>query len=92
MSTSTGPDQVLIIRHGEKLGDPSSDEGGGPDLSIRGSARAAALPSLFAPDDPSLACVLAADGEDFTGSYATVAVKSSPPRLPTPDFLFATRA
>jgi hypothetical protein len=43
------PVQVLMIRHGEKLGNSSDDIDGGPDPSLRGSARAAALPSLFAP-------------------------------------------
>jgi hypothetical protein len=41
---SKGPKQVLIIRHGEKCGDPKKDDDG--NLSVRGSARAAALPSL----------------------------------------------
>jgi broad specificity phosphatase PhoE len=49
MSNGTGPSQVLIIRHGEKLEDPSGGEDGGPDLSIRGSSRAAALYSRPRP-------------------------------------------
>ena len=48
--SSNFPSLVIIIRHGEKAGDPSNDAKGGPDLSIRGSARAAALPSLFTLD------------------------------------------
>jgi len=47
------PSQVLIIRHGEKVGDPKKDDDGGRHLSIQGSARAAALPSLFASAQPS---------------------------------------
>ena len=47
MSDSSGPQTIHLVRHGEKLGDASSDKDGGPDLSVRGSARAAALPSLF---------------------------------------------
>lgn len=43
------PGTVMIIRHGEKLGDPVSDDDGGKHLSLQGSARAAALPSLFLP-------------------------------------------
>jgi hypothetical protein len=45
MSASTLPKCVLIIRHGEKPGDPCSDDalGGGPDLSTRGYERAGAL-------------------------------------------------
>src|SRR6476619_5993310 len=43
------PSKVMIIRHGEKLGDPVSDDDGGKHLSLQGSARAAALPSLFLP-------------------------------------------
>jgi broad specificity phosphatase PhoE len=38
------PAQILIIRHGEKPGDPCVDgEADGPDLSIKGYERAAAL-------------------------------------------------
>ncbi|MEJ0076741.1 MAG: hypothetical protein WDO17_15075 [Alphaproteobacteria bacterium] len=43
------PSTVMIIRHGEKLGDPVSDDDGGKHLSLQGSARAAALPTLFLP-------------------------------------------
>jgi hypothetical protein len=31
------PAQVLMIRHGEKLGNSSDDIDGGPDRSLRGS-------------------------------------------------------
>ena len=55
---STGPSLVMIIRHGEKLGDSSSDKDGGPNLSMRGSARAAALPQLFAPAATPYGCAL----------------------------------
>lgn len=50
------PAQVLVIRHGEKPGDPSNDnDADGPDLSTRGYERAGALapyiPATFgAPD------------------------------------------
>src|SRR5580698_9315524 len=91
MSNTTGPNLVLIIRHGEKLGDSSSDEDGGPDLSVRGSSRAAALPSLFAPANPEFACALVADGSTgFTGAYSQVDLTGNAPRFATPDFLFAT--
>jgi hypothetical protein len=85
------PACIYIIRHGEKLGDVGSDKDGGPDLSIRGSARAAALPSLFVPTDVS--CPLAAGAGSFTGHYATVQqvpVKQS--RLKMPSVIFATQA
>ncbi len=49
------PLQILIIRHGEKPGDPSVDSDAGPELSPRGQARAAAiahlLPLAFTPPD-----------------------------------------
>ena len=38
----TLPAQILILRHGEKPGDPEQNDGG-PDLSVRGYERAAAL-------------------------------------------------
>lgn len=89
MSTSGGPKTIYIIRHGEKLGDPSSDSDDGPDLSIRGSARAAALPSLFVPGGTELACALTADSGGFTAKYSANQLK---PRFTTPDVLFATKA
>jgi hypothetical protein len=83
------PGQVLIIRHGEKLG--TADKDGGPDLSIRGSARAAALPSLFAPTPPSqLSCSLSAIKGGFSGVYIPVNIARPAPRFATPNFLFAT--
>jgi hypothetical protein len=91
MTTNTGPDQVLIIRHGEKLGDPKTDSDGGPDLSIRGSARAAAVPSLFVPAQPEFSCPLAQSQQEFTASYKQIKLQGQPPRLPTPDFIFATK-
>lgn len=89
---STGPNQVLIIRHGEKVGDPKKDDDGGNNLSIRGSARAAALPSLFAPGQSQLACdlVLDLDPLQFSGTYETVPIKGTRPRFSTPQSIFAT--
>jgi hypothetical protein len=85
------PKQVIIIRHGEKLGDPATDKGGGPELSIRGSARAAALPGLFVPAGPTeLSCQLAGTSASFSAQYGTVNLKGTRPRFATPDFIFAT--
>lgn len=90
---------VMIIRHGEKPGDPASDSDGGPNLSILGSARAAALPSLFTPDptqtsgasQPQLTCDLTAGTEsEFSGVYGNSNVNVPESRFFTPDFLFAT--
>ena len=87
------PAQVLIIRHGEKLGSASDDKDGGPDLSIRGSARAAALPSLFAPTQSSqLSCPLSAVQGGFRATYTPVNVAGTAPRFQTPQFIFATKA
>lgn len=84
------PSCIYIVRHGEKLGDAANDKNGGPDLSIQGSARAAALPSLFVPANVS--CILAAGSSSFTGQYSTVSgVKAGSPRFLTPGFLFATQ-
>jgi hypothetical protein len=91
-SASTKPSQVLIIRHGEKLGDSSNEKDGGPNLSIRGSSRAAAIPSLFAPANPQLAYDLVVNGQSFTGSYPPVALQGNAPRFSPPQFLFATQA
>jgi hypothetical protein len=92
LGVSTGPKQVLIIRHGEKLGSGDRDEEGGSDLSLRGSARAMALPSLFSPVTPQLACDLAASASSFTGTYSTVDISRSAPRFQMPTFVFATKA
>jgi hypothetical protein len=46
---STAPSQVLIIRHGEKPGEPSTDSAtDGPDLSTQGYERAASL-AVYVP-------------------------------------------
>jgi hypothetical protein len=91
------PNVVMIIRHGEKPGDPTNDKDGGPDLSILGSARAAALPSLFIPNPlsgniPQLTCKLAVGAESqFTGVYDDSSkTPASQSRFLTPSFLFAT--
>lgn len=88
---STGPSSVLIIRHGEKVGDPKKDNDGGNDLSIQGSGRATALPSLFVPAEPQLACEFDFDPPSFAGSYEKIPLKGSRPRFPTPNFIFATQ-
>ena len=96
MNTSGGPDTIYLIRHGEKLGDPNNDKDGGPNLSVRGSARAAALPSLFAPAptaDPATmqACALTLTGYKFTGAYSNVTLEAPlQPLFKRPGFLFAT--
>ncbi|HMG75160.1 MAG TPA: hypothetical protein VK582_16795 [Pyrinomonadaceae bacterium] len=87
---SSFPIQVLIIRHGEKVGDPKKDNDGGRHLSIQGSARAAALPSLFAPALPQLSCDLHHHAEDFTGSYRQVPLKGTAARFRAPNLIFAT--
>lgn len=86
------PAQVLIIRHGEKPGDPSDDKEGGPDLSVRGSSRAAALPSLFAATQPTLGCPLSPAKGGFSAAYTSVAIAGEAPRFQKPDFIFATQA
>ena len=91
-SGGTTPATVMIIRHGEKPGDPSDDSDGGPDLSVQGGARAAALPGLFLSATPNLGCALdlAQSDATFTGQYAKTAVPGTSPRFSTPDYLFAT--
>jgi len=90
MSTTLGPKQVFIVRHGEKVGDPKKDNDGGRNLSIRGSARAAALPALFVPAMPQSACRLHQETGEFTGSYQQIPLKGVAPRFATPNFIFAT--
>ena len=87
---SNAPSQVLIIRHGEKVGDPKKDDDGGRHLSIRGSARAAALPSLFAPAQPQLSCALHHKADEFHGRYRQIPIKGKAARFPTPNYIFAT--
>src|SRR5215510_13648183 len=92
------PQLVLIIRHGEKPGDPNGDDGG-PNLSVLGSARAAALPSLFVPDPtqspatgPHLTCdLLAGFDSEFGGKYGDSKLQAGKSRFLTPKFLFATK-
>jgi hypothetical protein len=91
MSTNIGPSQILIIRHGEKVGDPKKEDDGGRHLSIQGSARAAALPALFAPDQPQLSCKLDHQSGDFIGLYRPIPTKGKAPRFATPNFIFATQ-
>jgi hypothetical protein len=99
-SSTNYPALVMIIRHGEKPGDPCANDSGGPNLSILGSARAAALPSLFTPDPTTtpvqtqqqLSCdvVTASQAGQYTGMYVSSGLAAGSPRFPTPNFLFAT--
>jgi hypothetical protein len=100
-SASSFPKLVMIIRHGEKPG-PSGDEGTpSADLSFRGSARAAALPSLFSPDptgsgtpEQQLSCnVAASSSSQFSGTYQSPKGVTAPaPRFPSPQHIVATEA
>lgn len=103
MSANTKyPQLVMIIRHGEKPGSSSQETKGGPDLSLLGSARAAALPSLFTPDPAGaltpaknppqqLTCEIAAGkANQFAGTYSLSGVPAGNSRFPVPNFLFAT--
>ena len=90
MSTNFGPKQVLIIRHGEKVGDSKKDDDGGRHLSIQGSARAAGLPLLFAAAQPQLSCALHHKADEFIGRYRQIPLKGKASRFPTPNFVFAT--
>jgi hypothetical protein len=89
------PLTIYIVRHGEKLGNPATDTDSSREISIRGSARAAALPSLFprATTPPTeLSCGLAAEASGFDGTYHQHPLTLTPPlqRLfSTPDYLFA---
>src|SRR5271157_2302564 len=87
---SSGPKEILIIRHGEKVGDPSDDTQGGPDLAIQGSARAAALPILFFPGKTEVSCKLTGSASSFTGQYLPTTISGSKARFDTPKYLFAT--
>lgn len=85
------PDIIYIIRHGEKLGDPAKDTDTIIDLSVRGSARAAALPSLFESAHSQLSCALASDSSGYEAQYAQQSVSGPAQRFSKPDFLFATK-
>jgi len=87
----TTPKKVMIIRHGEKLGDPKDDKDAGPNLSARGAARAAALPGLFLPAAMSRECALEHQSHaGLTATYMPGKVPKAAARFPAPDFLFAT--
>lgn len=88
---ATTPKTVMIIRHGEKLGDPSDEKDAGSSLSARGAARAAALPSLFLPPAMSRECVLEHDSHmGMTATYVAGKVPKGAARFPVPEFLFST--
>lgn len=91
MATNTRPGQILIIRHGEKVGDPKKDDDGGRHLSVQGSARATALPSLFSPAQPQLSCKFDHKAAEFIGSYQQIPLKGRASQFPTPNYIFATQ-
>ena len=91
MSTNPAPGQVLIIRHGEKLGDPKKDDDGERHLSIQGSARAAALPELFVPAQPQLGCALHHKAEEFHGHYREIPTKGKAPWFLAPNYFSSTQ-
>jgi hypothetical protein len=91
VSMIKGPSQIFIIRHGEKLGDPKKDDDGGRHLSIQGSARAAAVPALFALGLPQPSCKLYIQSEEFVGLYRQIPLKGKAARFATPNFIFATQ-
>jgi len=97
------PNKVMIIRHGEKLGDPVTDDDGGKHLSLQGSARAAALPTLFLPSwyqpgppavvpptGPILECKFDAGRMTFSATYEPKSGPITAPRFPAPSVIFAT--
>ena len=87
----TTPKTVMIIRHGEKLGDTNDDKDAGPNLSAHGAARAAALPSLFLPAGMSRECVLEHQSHaSLTATYVAGKLPKAAARFPIPDFLFST--
>ena len=91
MSTNNSPNQVLIIRHGEKVGDPKKDDDGGRHLSVQGSARAVALPSLFAQAQSQLTCKLHQKAAEFHGGYRQILLAGKRPQFSTPNYIFATK-
>lgn len=60
---------------------------------MRGSARAAALPQLFAPAATPYGCALSiGQQQSFSGAYQAVQIAGTTPRFSTPAFIFATQA
>jgi hypothetical protein len=95
--TTSYPSLVIVIRHGEKPGASGDDKDGGPHLSVRGSARAAALPWLFIPGEKPAAaaqqlCCQMSSGSSgqVVGSYTFGIVAATSSRFATPQYLFAT--
>ncbi len=86
--TRPGPARVLILRHAEKL-ETGLLRRGGPHLSLRGSARAAALPTLFCPGLHPRDCALSASGARLSGTYSVQTLAGTSARLAMPDFVFA---
>jgi hypothetical protein len=100
VNTGTVPAVVYLIRHGEKLGNPADEKQGGPHLSVLGSARALALPTLFMTSssdtgsgNPGSApsCDLTVESAEFTASYSERSVDQvQQPPFKAPAAIFAT--
>ncbi len=84
------PRKVMLLRHGEKLGDSGDDHVGGPNLSVRGTARAAAIPSLFLPGAQATSCRIEAANGTVSTAFVQEPIAGPPPRFDMPDVIFAT--
>jgi hypothetical protein len=61
-------------------------------FSMRGSARAAALPQLFAPAATPYGCALSVrQQQSFSGAYEAAKITGPAPRFSTPAFIFGTK-
>jgi hypothetical protein len=92
-SPSAPPRLILLMRHAEKLGSDDNEDSGGPNLSIRGSARAMALPTLFAPPDRQPSCTLRAGWQAarVSARYEATWMSGDAQLLPMPNAVFAAR-
>jgi hypothetical protein len=68
----SSPKIVMLIRNGEKPGDPTIDQGNEPGLSVVGTAQVGTLPSRFLPAARPVECALFSTRNCFSGGYSTI--------------------
>jgi hypothetical protein len=85
------PRKVMLVRHAEKIGDPTREDLGGLNLSPKGLARAAALPALFLPPAHAIGCAVDVANQTVQTSFQSTDQAGLSQRFETPNFIIATK-